>query len=139
MTVGDALDGAESGSFEQLPSQEPFRGVSRRSFDSLGSTVNRYSFAPGASFPLHSHKSEQVTLITEGSVEMMVEGEVTNLAKGDWSIVPGGLEHGITAGPEGAAVIAVVTPRRQRADDYELSGGRIDGGVRSFKQVESDA
>ncbi len=111
----------ETGSFDELPSEEAYPGVNRRSFSTHEATVNSYTFEPGASFPLHSHHQEQITLVTEGSVEMTVEGEVSSLDEGCWSVVSGGVEHGITAGPDGAAIVAMIVPRRQGSDDYELA------------------
>ncbi len=108
------------GTFEGLPVSEPFVGLRRRTFDAAGSTVNEYSFEPGASFPIHRHPEEQVTLILEGSVELTAEGATTQLGPGSWSIVDGDVEHGITAGPDGARIVAIVTPRRARPDAYSV-------------------
>ncbi|MSO42020.1 MAG: cupin domain-containing protein [Solirubrobacterales bacterium] len=111
-----------TGSFEELPSEEAYPGVNRRSFSTQEATVSSYSFEPGASFPLHSHPQEQITLVTEGSVEMVVDGQVSSLDEGCWSVVSGGVEHGITAGPEGAAIVGMIVPRRENSDDYQLAG-----------------
>jgi quercetin dioxygenase-like cupin family protein len=118
------MDGAaEAGDFADLPSEEVYPGVVRRTFSSREATVNSYRFEPEASFPVHSHDQEQITLVIDGTVEMSVKGEVTTLRDGSWSVVSGGVEHGITAGPGGASIIAMIVPRREAADDYELSGG----------------
>ena len=117
--VTEILEGA--GSFEGLPDEEPFPGVRRRTFSSRGATVSRYLFEPGASFPLHSHPQEQITLIEEGSIEITVAGESTPLEGGSWSVVSPDVEHGITAGPDGARIVALVVPRRERPDEYSLS------------------
>jgi quercetin dioxygenase-like cupin family protein len=111
--------GLETGRFDALEADEVYPGVTRRSFSSREATVTSYAFAPNASFPLHSHPQEQITLVTGGSVEMTVAGESESLVAGAWSVVAGGVEHGITAGPEGAIVTAVVVPRRASADAYE--------------------
>jgi quercetin dioxygenase-like cupin family protein len=112
--------GARHGSFAELPVAQPYEGLRRRTFDSAGSTVNEYSFEPGASFPLHRHPEEQVTLVLEGSVRLVADGESTALASGSWSVVGPDVEHGITAGPEGARIVAIVTPRRARTDAYTV-------------------
>jgi unsaturated pyranuronate lyase len=112
--------GASHGAFADLPVAEPYEGLRRRTFDSAGSTVNEYSFEPGASFPIHRHPEEQVTLILEGSVELTVEGDTSILEAGAWSVVGGDVEHGITAGPDGARILAIITPRRTRTDAYTV-------------------
>lgn len=112
---------AGTGRFEELPAEEPFPGVRREGFSSRGATVSRYVFEPGAGFPLHSHPQEQVTLVVDGNVEMTIAGETTALEEGFWSVVGPGVEHGITAGPAGARIVAMVVPRREHSDDYALS------------------
>ena len=103
------------GSFGGLAVEEPYDGLRRRTFDSEGATVNEYTFEPGARFPLHRHSQEQITLVTEGDVELRAGEETSRLAAGDWSVVAGGVEHGITAGPAGARILAIVVPRRREA------------------------
>jgi len=108
------------GNFDQLPADRPYQGVIRRSFSTERATVTRYMFEPGASFPRHRHAQEQVTLIQEGQVEMTLGDGVERLVAGDWSVVAPDVEHGITAGPGGATVVAIVVPRRDSADGYEV-------------------
>ena len=112
---------AEAGSFESLRSEEVYPGVHRRTFSSHEATINSYRFDPGASFPLHSHPQEQITLVTAGTVEMTVEGQTTTLESDSWSVVAGRVEHGITAGSEGASIVALIVPRRQDPAEYELA------------------
>lgn len=115
---------SSGGSFDGLPADQPYPGVERRSFDSREATVTRYSFAPDASFPLHRHPQEQVTLIERGTVELSVGGSLRRLEEGDWSVVAPGVEHGIRAGARGARVLAIVVPRRTHSDAYDLVGER---------------
>ena len=98
-----AADSAErAGSFDALPADEPFPGVRRESFTTERATVTRYTFEPGAAFPLHRHPQEQTTLILEGAVEMAIGDDRRVLRAGDWSVVRSDVEHGITAGTGGA-------------------------------------
>ena len=103
-----------------MQAEEVYDGVQRRSFSSRSATVTSYTFAPGATFPLHRHPQEQITLIEAGQVEMTVEDRVEPLAAGDWSVVEADVEHGIRAGPDGARVVAIVTPRRESSDAYTV-------------------
>jgi len=111
------------GSFDALPSDEPYPGLRRRAFDSAGATVTEYRFDPGARFPLHKHPQEQITLIAEGEVEMTIEGSVSRLGAGAWSVVAPDAEHGITAGSEGARILAIVIPRRSGPDAITVVEG----------------
>jgi quercetin dioxygenase-like cupin family protein len=111
------------GSFDSLPSDEPFPGVRRNAFSTGRATVTRYSFEPRASFPLHSHPQEQVTLVESGVVEMTIAGETHRLMAGEWSVISADVEHGITAGPSGARIVAVISPPRGAPDEYKVSRG----------------
>jgi quercetin dioxygenase-like cupin family protein len=110
---------AEWGTFAEIPGDAPFPGVTRRSFDSSGATVTRYWFDAGATFPLHRHPQEQITLVEEGAVEFSVAAAARDMHPGDWCVVPPSLEHSLTAGPNGAVVSAIIVPRREPGDPYQ--------------------
>jgi quercetin dioxygenase-like cupin family protein len=101
-----------AGRFDDLDAEEPYPGVRRRTVQGEHATVAEYTLEPGASFPLHSHPQEQVTLVLEGEVELTADGRAERLAAGAWSVVPGGVPHGVRAGADGARIVAVVVPRR---------------------------
>jgi len=109
------------GSFDALPIEQPFAGVTRRSVTTSRMTIAHYAFEPGATFPLHSHAQEQWTLVERGSVEMTIAGERTPMQPGDWTLVDGGVQHGITAGEGGARILAIVAPPRASSGEYELA------------------
>lgn len=111
---------AFEGSFSALAAESPFAGVERRTFDSAGATVNQYVFEPGATFPRHRHAQEQITLVTRGSITLTVGDAVRELVAGDYSVLPGEVEHGITAGEAGAAIVAMIVPRREGAGQYTV-------------------
>ena len=108
------------GSFADLPPENPYDGVTRRSFDSAGATVTSYVFDPNARFPLHRHPEEQITLVLAGDVECTADGERTLLRPGDWAVFAPNVEHGMTAGPRGARFLAVVMPRRSSTGSYTV-------------------
>jgi quercetin dioxygenase-like cupin family protein len=95
--------------------------VRRRTFSSEQSTVAEYVFDPGARFPLHRHDQEQITLVLEGDVELVADGRRQRLTAGAWSVVDGGVEHGITAGERGAHFLVVLVPRRSPDDALTLT------------------
>ena len=112
---------ATVGRLDELPPEQPFAGVTRRSVTTSQMTIASYAFEPGASFPLHSHPQEQWTLVERGSVHMTIAGEATPMEAGDWSLVDPGVQHGITAGDEGARILAIVSPPRASSGEYELA------------------
>jgi quercetin dioxygenase-like cupin family protein len=102
--------------------EHPFPGVSRRTNQTERATVSAYAFEPGAEFPIHTHPEEQITVVLAGRVEFEVAGERHALGPGETYVVAGNLEHGLRAGPEGARFLAVVVPRRESSDAYQIKG-----------------
>jgi quercetin dioxygenase-like cupin family protein len=115
-----------SGSFHDLPVDEPWPGVRRCAFDSQEATITQYDFDAGAEFPLHSHPQEQITLVQEGDLELTVGNSVKRLGPGDWSVVPPDVPHGISAGADGARFLAIVVPKRTSPHAYTV----VDTGRR---------
>ena len=112
----------EFGNFDAIALDEPYPGVRRAAFDTSRATVTRYEFEPGAVFPMHRHPQEQITVLEAGEAEFTVGDDVRVLRPGAWSVVPPGVEHGLAAGRSGARLLAIVVPRRERPDAYEVSG-----------------
>ena len=108
------------GRFDELNEDEPYPGVHRRAFDSERATVTAYDFDPGAEFPLHRHPQEQITLVEHGTIVFTIGGEANELHAGGWSVVGPNVEHALRAGADGARILAVLVPRREGANAYEL-------------------
>ena len=111
-----------TGTFDELDADEPFAGVRRRVLDTDRATVTRYEFEPGAAFPLHRHLQEQITIVEEGHLEMTLDGVVSELGRGSFSVVGPEIEHGIRAGDGGATVLAIVIPPRASPDAFTVTG-----------------
>jgi quercetin dioxygenase-like cupin family protein len=107
-------------SFDQLPADEPFPGVLRRRLDAAAATMTSYAFQPGARFPVHRHDEEQITLVDEGSVVLRLRDRAQELGRGAWVVIAGGVDHGITAGADGARITAIVVPRRGDGTAFEI-------------------
>jgi quercetin dioxygenase-like cupin family protein len=110
-----------AGSFHEIDAERPFPGIVRRAFSTPEATVTEYRFEPHSTFPEHFHPQEQITLILEGEAQLTAAGETATLVPGDWSVVPGGIPHGITSGSHGARFLAVLVPRRDPDAAYTLS------------------
>ena len=112
---------ASSGSFADIEAETPYPGILRRTIHSERMTISEYTFAPGATFPLHRHTQEQVTLIEAGEVRLTAGGTTETFAAGAWSVMPAGVEHGVTAGAQGARIVAILSPGRQSSDEITLT------------------
>ena len=108
------------GVFSEMSSEDARPGVRRVSFDSAHSTVTRYEFAPGSSFPPHQHPQEQITLFEAGSGRFSVGEESFDVEAGGWVVVPGGVPHTLVAGPQGATLVCFVTPKRASLDEIRI-------------------
>jgi quercetin dioxygenase-like cupin family protein len=75
--------------------------------------LNVVVLAAGAEVAPHSHPHEQLGLVMSGSMTMVVGGVQRECAPMDAYVVPGDVEHGGTAGPEGATVLDVFVPVRE--------------------------
>lgn len=53
----------------------------------------RVEFAPGASFPRHTHPGEEIIYVLEGTLEYEVAGKWVRLKAGDVLFVPSGTVH----------------------------------------------
>jgi quercetin dioxygenase-like cupin family protein len=101
------------GSFDQTRAESPFDGIARRVLTTSKATVQEYRFDPDASFPIHRHPQEQITLVLAGEVSFTAGDQRHDLSAGAWSVVPGDVDHGITAGPAGARFLAILVPPRE--------------------------
>jgi quercetin dioxygenase-like cupin family protein len=94
--------------------------IARALFGERG-MINLVELIPGAEVAPHSHPHEQLGLILRGSMTMVVGDESQECGPMDAFVMPGGVEHGGTAGPEGATAIDVFMPVRE--DYRERAGG----------------
>ena len=101
------------GSFDGIGAETPYPGIDRRVLTTSKATVQEYRFEPGASFPIHQHEQEQFTLVLDGTISFSADGDSRELSAGEWSVVPGDVPHGVTAGPAGARFLAVLVPPRK--------------------------
>jgi quercetin dioxygenase-like cupin family protein len=101
------------GSFEEIGAETPYAGIARRVLTTSKATVQEYRFDAGATFPIHQHPQEQITLVLEGDLSFSADGDSHELSAGAWSVVPGDVPHGISAGPSGARFLAIVVPPRK--------------------------
>ena len=78
--------------------------LSIRGWETLQALV---SFAPGASFPRHSHPGEEIIYVTQGTIEYEVAGKPVTVKAGEVLFIPNGVVHAArNAGTGPAAELA---------------------------------
>ena len=93
-------------------------GVSTRIFCGDQSMLSIVSIEANAEGKVHSHPQEQWGYLIEGSGIRIQGGEKISIKKGDFWQTPGGVDHGIIGGPEGAKILDIFSPPR---DEYKTS------------------
>lgn len=90
---------------ERLP------GWHGRYFQSANMTFAHYEFARGASIYEHFHPQEEVYEVTEGELEVTIDGAVQIVRPGLVAIVPANVRHSVKALTDGRLIV-VDHPRR---------------------------
>lgn len=94
-------------------------GLSARIFVGDQAMLSVVTIAPNAQGTLHSHPQEQWGVMLEGDGVRTQEGVEQPVKAGDFWCTPGGVIHGLRAGPKGARVLDIFSPPR---DEYRKSG-----------------
>lgn len=68
---------------------------------------------PDAIVPLHQHEHEQLGLVLSGEITMTIAGSDHRCGPETAYEIPGGVEHGGRAGPDGCRVLDVFVPVRE--------------------------
>lgn len=87
-------------------------GITARVFAGQQAMLSVVRFEPDAVGTVHSHPQEQWGLLVEGECVRIQDGEAVAMRAGDFWHTPGGVAHGIQAGPSGALVLDIFSPVR---------------------------
>ena len=101
-------------------------GVQRRFISGARTTVGQIWLAKGAIVPQHTHESEQVSYIVEGSMRFDLGGDIVTVNGGEILVIPSMLPHSAEA-LEDTYDIDLFSPRRDdwiAGDDAYLRGAR---------------
>ena len=87
-------------------------GLDARIFAGEHAMLSLVEIEPHSEGRLHSHEEEQWGYLLEGTVTRIQDGEAVDATPGEFWHTPGGVEHTIRAGEEGAVVLDVFSPPR---------------------------
>ena len=94
-------------------------GMSTCVFPGEEAMISVVRVEPNKAGSRHSHPQEQWGLCLRGSGVRWQDGEEVKVSAGDFWRTPGGIEHGFTAGPDGAIIYDVFAPPRE---EYTKAG-----------------
>lgn len=106
--------------FDRVQGFDLAPGVTAKALFGEGAMLNLVELEPGAVVPLHSHPHEQLGLVLRGSMTLNVDGADHVLGEMNGYTLPGNIEHGAVAGPDGALVLDAFRPVRE---DYRAAAG----------------
>ncbi|MDD5016128.1 MAG: cupin domain-containing protein [Atribacterota bacterium] len=78
---------------DELKAKEVMKGITVRSVANKNSMITFFEFSPNSIVSQHKHPHEQITVVTEGSLEMTIGGETKTLKVGEGVVIPPNLEH----------------------------------------------
>lgn len=105
--------------FSQGIARQLADGISTRVFAGEQAMLSLVRCEPNAIGSIHSHPQEQWGFCLEGNGVRIQDGIDVPFGKGDFWRTPGGIEHGIRVGPQGATVLDFFAPPR---DEYRNPG-----------------
>ncbi len=85
--------------------------------------LNLVRMEPGAVVARHSHPHEQLGLVLRGSMTMSIGDEQRELGELEAFVAPPGVEHGGTAGTQGALLLDAFAPVRADYRDAARAAG----------------
>ena len=94
-------------------------GLSARIFVGDQAMLSVVTIAPNAEGSIHRHPQEQWGVMLAGDGVRTQGGNEYAVQAGDFWCTPGGVSHGLRAGPNGARVLDIFSPPR---DEYRQSG-----------------
>ncbi len=95
--------------------------------DGVDVIVQDAVFAPDAMLQLHYHPGDETLYMIEGTVVLEQDGfEPLTLTAGDAHIMPTGLQHKATAGPEGARAVIFRAHEEGKEIIYLVEGNEGD-------------
>lgn len=91
---------------------EPIEGLKGKIVHTKSQTYAFWEIEQGTLLPEHKHINEQVSIVTNGELELTIDGEVTLLKKGEMLLIPPNASHSAKAITK-VELIDVFTPIRE--------------------------
>ena len=103
----------------------PAPGIKRQMVVGQNFMICRFTFEPFLVTPEHTHPHEQMTLVMQGKVKFIIDGETKIVSPGDVLHFPPTNRHGATMLDEEVVLIDIFSPLRE--DFLEQSSNGHNG------------
>jgi quercetin dioxygenase-like cupin family protein len=99
---------------DSVISQTTGEGVTRKILARGGSLMMvEVKFKKGGIGSIHTHVHEQISYVTQGSLEFNLDGDKKVLKAGDTVYIPSNVEHGLVSLEENSIIVDVFNPQRE--------------------------
>jgi len=75
--------------------------------------LNFLTAQPNSYMPNHRHESEQLMVILDGALDLVIDGKVHHMEKGDVVTLPSNVDHAAYVSDKGVNVIDIFSPPRE--------------------------
>ena len=123
MIIQDSQLSALVTDWSKVEKEYPSPGIQRQMVIGQNIMICRFTFEPFLVTPEHTHPHEQMTLVVQGKVKFIIEGEARIVSAGDVLHFPPNNRHGATMLDEEVVLIDVFSPIRE---DF-LNGNSLNG------------
>ena len=97
----------------QRATKQVIPGLTIRPFWGENIMVTVVDLEPNTLVPAHSHPHEQCSYILEGELAFDLGGERRSMHPGELVVIPGGMEHSVTTGPQPVRLLDMFSPVRE--------------------------
>lgn len=110
--------------WNSIPREQMSPTVSRQVIHTEKMTIARLQLKKGCRVPEHKHHNEQVSMMLEGSLKFVIDGEELIVKAGETLRIPPNVPHSAEALEDSVATDLFSPPRDdwQRGDDAYLRG-----------------
>ncbi|HQU93279.1 MAG TPA: cupin domain-containing protein [Pyrinomonadaceae bacterium] len=99
--------------WSRIKKENPAPGIQRQMVVGENVMMVRFTFEPFLVTPEHTHPHEQMTLVVQGKVKFLIEGEAKIVSPGDVLHFPPHNRHGATMLDEEVVLIDIFSPIRE--------------------------
>lgn len=99
--------------YADVPPLELFPDMKSHIVSTEKITLSFLTLEPNSFVAVHRHESEQTAIVTDGALDLIIEGKLYHVEKGDVATIPPNTDHGVYVSDRGCQGIDVFSPPRQ--------------------------